>query len=264
LAAISRACSPAGATTALTRNHIARLNADGSVDATFELDEGGRILASVTQADGRIVVGGTFTSVGGATHNYLARLNADGTVDPSYNPDFNGRVYALAYETGSGKTIVGGAFTTIGGESRNHIARLNPNGTIDSEFNPNIDGQVGVIVLQPDGRILVGGTFNSVAPVGATASTSRSNALRLNANGTLDPTFDPSVNSSVSAIALQSDGKILLGGLFSAVAPGLAGNTSAACHQPELPRAIQWRRHARRPVQPEPERPGQHHRRAVR
>ena len=219
---------PSGATTALTRNHIARLNADGSVDATFELDDGGRILTSVTQADGRIVVGGTFTSVGGATHNYLARLNADGTVDPTYNPDFNGRVYALAYEPGSGKTLVGGAFTTIGGETRNHIARLNPSGTIDSEFNPNIDGQVGVIVLQPDGRILVGGTFNSVTPIGATATTSRSNALRLNANGTLDTTFDPSVNSSVSAIALQSDGKILLGGLFSAVAPGLAGNTSAA------------------------------------
>ena len=218
---------PQGRTTALVRNHMARLNADGSVDANFELDPGGRILTSVTQSDGRIVIGGTFTAVGGATHNYLARLNADGSVDATYNPNFNGRVYALAYEPGSNKVIVGGAFTTIGGETRNHIARLNPSGTIDSEFNPNIDGQVGAIVLQSDGRILVGGSFTSVAPLGATESTNRSNALRLNANGTLDTTFDPSLNSSVSAIALQPDGKILLGGLFSAVAPGLAANTSA-------------------------------------
>jgi uncharacterized delta-60 repeat protein len=209
------------------RNHLARLNLDGAVDASFELDPGGRILTSVTQADGRIVIGGTFTSVGGATHNYLARLNADGTVDSTYNPSFDGRVYTLAYEPASGKVIVGGAFTAIGGETRNHIARLNPSGTIDSEFYPNIDGQVGAIVLQPDGRILVGGTFTNVTPVAATASTNRSNALRLNANGTLDTTFDPSLNSSVSAIALQPDGKVLLGGLFSAVAPGLAANSSA-------------------------------------
>ncbi|MGH7946606.1 MAG: delta-60 repeat domain-containing protein, partial [Opitutaceae bacterium] len=204
------------------------MNSNGSVDANFELDPGGRILISVTQADGRIVVGGTFTSIGGATHNYLARLNADGSVDPTYNPNFNGRVYALAYEPASNKVIVGGAFTTIGGEFRNHIARLNPSGTIDSEFNPHIDGQVGVIVLQSDGRILVGGTFQSVQPVGAAAPTSRSNILRLNSNGSLDTGFDPSLNSSVSAIAVQPDGKILIGGLFNVVAPGLSSNTSAA------------------------------------
>jgi uncharacterized delta-60 repeat protein len=218
---------PQGASSGVVRNHVARFNADGSLDANFELDAGGRILASVTQSDGKIVIGGTFTSVGGATHNYLARLNADGTVDNTYNPNFNGRVYTLAYEASSNKVIVGGAFTTIGGESRNHIARLNPSGTIDSEFNPNIDGTVGVVVLQPDGRILVGGSFSSVFPVAATATTARANILRLNSNGTLDTAFDPSTNSSVSSIALQADGKVLVGGLFSAVSPGQATNTSS-------------------------------------
>jgi uncharacterized delta-60 repeat protein len=218
---------PLGSTTALVRNHVARLNADGSIDANFELDAGGRILASVTQTDGKIVIGGTFTNVGGATHNYLARLNADGTVDSTYNPDFNGRVYSLAYEASSNKVIVGGAFTTVGGETRNHIARLNPSGTIDSEFYPSIDGQVGVVVLQSDGRILVGGSFTSVQAVGATTTTARSNILRLNANGSLDTGFDPSANSSISAIAVQPDGKVLLGGLFSALSPGFAANTSA-------------------------------------
>ncbi len=218
---------PNGAVAALIRNHLARLNPDGSFDANFELDAGGRTLVSVTQADGKIVIGGTFTSVGGATHNYVARLNADGSVDSTYNPDFNGRVYTMAYEASSNKVIVGGAFTTIGGEPRNHIARLNANGTIDSEFNPNIDGQVGVVLLQSDGKILVGGTFNSVQPLGSATTTSRANLLRLNSNGTLDTPFDPSPNSTVSALALQSDGKILVGGLFNTLTPGFAANISA-------------------------------------
>ncbi len=218
---------PKGAVTALVRNHLARLNPDGSFDASFELDAGGRPLVSITQADGKVVIGGTFTSVGGATHNYVARLNADGTVDPTYNPDFNGRVYAMAYEASSNKVIVGGAFTTIGGESRSRLARLNANGTFDSEFYLSVDGQVGAIVLQQDGKIIVGGTFNSVTPTGTTTATARANLLRLNANGTLDTAFDPSPNSSVTALALQSDGKLILGGLFNALTPGAAANTSA-------------------------------------
>ena len=218
---------PPGAGTAVVRNRLARFGLNGALDTNFALDPGGRVLVSVVQTDGRVVIGGTFTSVGGATHNYLARLNADGTVDATYNPDLNGRVYTMAYEAATNKVIVGGAFTTIGGETRNRLARLNPNGTIDSEFNPGIDGQVGVILLQPDNRILVGGTFSSVTPARAAASTSRSNLLRLNNDGTLDTAFDPSPNSSVSALALQSDNKILVGGLFSAFTPGFAANTSA-------------------------------------
>ena len=205
-----------GAATATVRNHLARLDAAGSLDTSFALDAGGRILVSVTQSDGKVVVGGTFTSAGGATHNYVARLNADGSIDPTYNPDFNGRVYAMAYEAGSNKVIVGGEFTKIGGEVRNHIARLNPSGTIDSEFNPNLDGQVGAIALQTDGKILVSGSFSNVQPLGSSTPLVRHGLLRLNANGTLDTAFHPNPNSTVSTIALQSDGSMFVGGLFTA------------------------------------------------
>lgn len=209
---------PAGVPAALVRNRLARLNADGSVDATLQLSSGGRVLAAATQADGKVVIVGSFTSVGGSTHNYVARLNADGSVDNAYKPDFNGRVYTAVIQS-DGKVIVGGAFTTIGGEPRNHIARLNPIGTIDSEFNPNIDGDVATIVLQSDGKILVGGSFNNVQPLGTAEAKARTNILRLNADGTLDSAFDPGANAAVSAIAVQSDGKILLGGVFSTITP---------------------------------------------
>ncbi|MBI4622248.1 MAG: hypothetical protein HY736_03370, partial [Verrucomicrobia bacterium] len=215
---------PPGATTAITRNRLARLSPDGSLDANFELAPGGRTLASVVQADGKIVIGGSFTSVGGATHNYLARLNADGSVDPTYTPNLNGRVLAMAIQP-DGKVIIGGAFTTIGGETRNYLARLNPSGTIDSEFHPNVDGQVGAVVLQSDGRILIGGTFSRLQPFGASAATTRTNAARLTTTGQLDTTFDPGPSSTVAAIAVQSDGKILLGGAFTSLAPSGGANT---------------------------------------
>ncbi|MDP3070389.1 MAG: hypothetical protein Q8N18_08880 [Opitutaceae bacterium] len=218
---------PRGASTPLVRNRLARLNGDGSLDSNFELDAGGRILTSVTQTDGKIVVAGTFTNVGGATHNYVARLNADGSVDNSYNPDFNGRVYTIVYDAAANKIIAGGAFTTIGGERRERLARLNADGTIDSEFYPHFDGQVGVVVRQANGQLLVGGSFTSVIPTRATTPTNRSNFLRLNADGTLDTAFDPSPNSSVAAIAVQGDGKILLGGPFTALTPGQAANITA-------------------------------------
>ena len=209
----------AGGTSSLLRNHLARLNTDGSLDTTFELDAGGRILASATQSDGKVVVGGTFTNIGGAAHNYLARLNADGSIDNTYRPDLNGRVNSIAYEAGTNKMIIGGTFTTIGGEPRNRIARLNADGTIDSEFNPNLDNEAAVVLLQSDGKILVGGSFTTVQPLGATAASVRYYILRLNSNGTLDTAFHPNANSSVFAMALQSDGQILVAGTFTAFTP---------------------------------------------
>lgn len=215
---------PEGAPSAIIRNRLARLNPDGSLDGSFELHPGGRTLASVVQADGKIVIGGSFTTIGGATHNYLARLNPDGSVDPTYTPDLNGRVLAMAIQP-DGKILIGGAFTTIGGETRNRFARLNPSGTIDSEFHPNVNGQVGAIALQPDGRIIIGGAFQTLFPIGATETISRANIARLTATGQVDTSFNPSPNSTVSAIAVQADGKILIGGAFTSLTPG--GATSA-------------------------------------
>lgn len=220
---------PPGATTAIIRNRLARLNPDGSLDSNFELADGGRTLASVVQADGKVVIGGSFTSVGGATHNYLARLNADGSVDAAYKPDLNGRVLAMAIQP-DGKVLIGGTFTAIGGESRNYFARLNPSGTIDSEFYPNVDGQVAAIVLQTDGSMLIGGTFSHVQPIGATTTTTRTNVAKITSTGQVDTVFDPGANSTVAAIAVQSDGKILLGGAFTSFTPKAGTDTYGRSH----------------------------------
>ncbi len=88
---------------------------------------------------------------------------------------------------------------------------------IDTPFITGSGFNTGIttIVLQQDGRILVGGTFLSY-----NGTTGISRMARLNSDGTLDNTFSTDVFSGtsfpeVSAIAVQSDGKIIAGGDFT-------------------------------------------------
>lgn len=77
---------------------IGRLNADGTVDLAFNPGLGplnALVISLALQADGKILIGGFFTSSGGHTRNGIARLNANGTVDSVFNPGVNGYVIAL-------------------------------------------------------------------------------------------------------------------------------------------------------------------------
>ena len=113
------------------------------------------------QADGKILVGGDFTSVGGQTRNNIARLNPDGSLDASFDPNASFFVEALAVQA-DGKILVVGLFSSIGGQTRNGIARLNSDGSLDANFDPNANGQVHAVAVQADGKILVGGDFTSI------------------------------------------------------------------------------------------------------
>lgn len=205
---------------AAPRKYIARLNADGTLDGTFTTGVSGFDLSVnvlAVQTDGKIVVGGNFSDYNGTIRNYVARLNADGTLDGSFVPAGTGLdnvVYALAIQT-DGKILVGGNFTHYNGTMRNYVARLNTNGSLDGSFAPTppgLDNNVFTIAVQTDGKILVGGSFTNYN------GTARNSIARLNADGTLDATFTTGVsgfNLSVSTIAIQPDGKILVGGDFT-------------------------------------------------
>src|SRR5450631_4882894 len=75
-------------------------------------------------------------------------------------------------------------------------------------FDPNANDKVRVVVVQPDGKILLGGEFTTLAPNGG-ATVTRNHIARLNPDGTLDTAFNPNANGDVYAIAVQADGKIL-------------------------------------------------------
>ena len=252
-----------GLATGALRNRLARVGADGTLDTTFQVDAEGRPLVSLVQPDGKVVIGGSFTTVGGLTRSYLARLNPDGSVDASYAPAApNGRVLSIARQA-DGKLIIAGTFTLIGTTARSYLARLNTDGSLDTTYNTNPNGQVGALVLQADGKVLIGGNFTSLnhivttitpgAAVGTTTATTadgsatttttvstsggvtttdkstnyfRGYLARLNTDGTVD-TFNPGASSTVSSIVLQSDGKILLAGAFTAFTPS-SGSSSTS------------------------------------
>ena len=107
----------------VARNRIARLNADGSLDTTFNPNANDQVFAIALQADGKILAGGQFTTIGGATRSRIARLDAVTGLADSFDPNASSTVRTIAVQAG-GKIVAGGDFTTIGGQPRNRIARL--------------------------------------------------------------------------------------------------------------------------------------------
>jgi len=209
----------------LNRNRLARLNIDGSVDTTLDPSANGRVLTHAVQSDGKVVVGGYFTIIGGLTRNYLARLNADGTVDTGFAPVANDLISTIVVQS-DGKIVIGGAFTNISGVTRRYVARLNADGSLDTGYNPAPNAQVTALALQSDGKILIGGTFTTLQPNGTSATVTRNYLARLNTDGTND-SFDPGANGTPNVISVLADGKILLGGGFTYFTPN-AGTVSTA------------------------------------
>jgi uncharacterized delta-60 repeat protein len=201
-----------------TRNNIARVNADGSLDAAFNPGTGTGTSSSVEtaciQPDGKIIIGGSFSSYNGTARSRIARLNADGSLDATFNPGTgaNNTVSTIALQP-DGKIIIGGAFTGFNGTTINRVARLNPDGTLDATFNPGTGANniLEIIALQPNGKTIIGGAFTTFN------GTARSRIARLNADGTLDASFIPGTgaNSNVQTICLQPEGKIIIGGTFT-------------------------------------------------
>lgn len=193
---------------------IGRLNSDGSWDAGFLLPDGADdVVRTITlQPDGKILVGGHFQNLGGQPRAYIGRLNPDGTVDDAFNPGADYHVKTIVLQP-DGKILVGGFFTNLAGTVCNHITRLNTDGSLDETFNTGggADGAVRAVTVQPDGKILVGGDFINFG------GQVRNRIVRLNSDGSLDTAFDPTGGASdlVYSIALQPDGKILVGGDFT-------------------------------------------------
>jgi uncharacterized delta-60 repeat protein len=210
----------------IVRNHVARVLPSGAIDTPFAYDAPGRVLTAVADKKG-LVVAGTFTNIGGASRYYMARILADGTVDPAYYPPLNGPVYTIAYDSTTDSTIVGGQFTTVGTDAsyhvRSHIARIKSDGSVDTSFDPKINGPIKAIQMLSGGAMLVGGNFTAAQPNGTDTAVTRGYMLKLNASGDVDATFNPTLNGAVLAIAPQSDGKILIGGAFTALQPGGSG-----------------------------------------
>jgi len=202
-----------------TQNQITRLNADGSRDTSFNIGTGFNAGAgiqaygAVLQPDGKIIVVGSFTTYNGASASRTARLNTDGSLDTSFSVGSGASSFVLDVALQSdGKIVIVGGFTAIGVTTQNRITRLNADGSRDTSFNigTGFNGQANEVVLQSDGKILVGGAFSTYNGV------SRDRLARLNTDGSLDTgTSFAELGADVDDIVLQSDGKILIVGSFT-------------------------------------------------
>ena len=224
-AALVSAMTLAGAVPALAASP------DGTPDTAFTTNTGtgfnGGVRAVAVQPDGKIIVGGDFTTVNDVTSNRIARLNPDGTPDTAFTTNigtgFGGTVYSVAVQA-DGKIIVGGGFTTVNGATSNRIARLNPDGTPDTAFTTNIGaglvgGEVRTVAVQADGEIVAGGYFTSVNSVSSVR------IARFAADGTPDTDFTTMTGTgfasgpspAVRSVVPQPDGTIIVGGQFTTV-----------------------------------------------
>ena len=162
-----------------SRPRIARVNADGTLDTSFNVGAGANntVFDVALQTDGKIIIGGNFTTYNGTPVNRIARLNADGTLDTSFNvgTGANAQVNSIVIQA-DGKIIIGGSFTDVGGTVRNRLARLNSNGSLDTGLVSGFDNVLGFVfpmLLQSDGKLLVGGSFSNYN------GAARNNLLRL-------------------------------------------------------------------------------------
>jgi uncharacterized delta-60 repeat protein len=145
---------------AVTRNYIARLNPDGTLDTAFNPNANSNVYSIAVQADGKILAGGNFTSIGGQTRNNIARLDATTGLADSFDPNANSDVVSIAVQA-DGKILASGNFNTIGGQRRN-FARLDATTGLADSFDPNANSSVFAIAVQADGKILAGGDFTTM------------------------------------------------------------------------------------------------------
>ena len=212
----------------LSWHQPARLRVDGSVDTSFDTSSAhgagaaGPVLAMALQFDGKVLVGGGFTSVGGLSYNGVARLNTNGTIDVTFNPGtgVSNSVFPYVLALGlqsDGKVIIGGTFAAVNGVPRNFLARLNTDGSLDASFNSGLQGPAGFtgvfsLAVLPQDKIVIGGNFSSINGY------SRNGIARLTANGGVDTAFNTGFGvSAVQSLAVQVDGKVIIGGGFSYV-----------------------------------------------
>jgi uncharacterized delta-60 repeat protein len=187
-------------------NRLARVNADGSPDTSFNAYIGDQTSIYCTErlANGQYIVAGHSINPNAFTRE-TERLNADGSVDPSYVGYSSDKTESLVVQP-DGKIIFGGYFTLANGQPKTSVARFNSDGTLDTAWGANIDNYVWTVALDSNGRCLISGGFNTVDGV------TRGGVARLltgsSGGGTpppTAPTLSASANSSSQITLTWSD-----------------------------------------------------------
>ena len=193
------------------RNGAARLNADGTLDKTFDPAANGSIYTGLLLASGKLLVSGEFTQIGGSALSRIARLNADGSADATFQSASFFSPHLLA--PGPDGSVV------IGDRSGMELFRLNADGSF-SAFHATTNAAIDAVVVQADNKILVGGPFDLVNGRVQPNPTPSNSVVRLEVSGIADASYLPDAqsgpNMAVSFLAVQPNGKVVIAGDFTA------------------------------------------------
>ena len=232
-----------GGDTALFKRLVLPEGVTNDLDTVPAFGNVARIVYTIVQDKyvhpNKFFVGGAFGASTTQTipQQNIFRLNPDFTLDdpetmtglPSFNPGEGADRYVTSIlPTADGKVVVAGEFVNFNNVAHLRIVRLTDNsdvsgvidGTIDSTFDPNLSFDATVLSLaeqldpatsQPNGQILVAGTFNNVD------TTAQGKLARINTDGSIDTTFTPVIDLRVTYVTVQPDGKILIAGDFTTV-----------------------------------------------
>jgi len=218
--------------------YLTRLKTDGSLDTTFNTGNIGpnnNVRTIGLLSDGRIVIGGDFTtytdSTGTYTVNRFAVLNADGSLVvelQTFNPNVNGNVFALDVQSDD-KVVIGGAFTSVHGTTRNRVARIRTDagfvGALDTTWGDTFSGAndtVFAVKILASGDSVVGGQFTHARAqvTGAAVPKTSRIAKFIGTTGFPDNTWPNTTtanqfNSPVYAVEEDSTNRVLAGGSFT-------------------------------------------------
>ena len=183
---------------------------NGATNATLNF----ATVAETDEATYQVVLTNDYGSTSSLSVNLKTIPDPTLVVSGFVNLNLSGAVYVIR-ATANGGAYVGGAFINVDGDpNRDYLIRLLPDGTVDTTFNPPVlSADVRDIAIQPDGKILIAGSFTAIGGV------SQRGLARLDANGTNDDTFKTNIGTaagtSIYAVALLPDGKILVGDGFT-------------------------------------------------
>lgn len=153
------------------------------------------------------IIVGEFTEVGGVPFNRIAKIDDAGVVDVAFNAGtgFNANAYGVALNPLLLNVVVVGEFTSYNGTPVGRICRLDLSGNLDGAYpaanygnNSGANGVIRTLSRQPDGRILIAGSFTSYNGI------PRSGIARLEVDGSLDESFTPKGNAS-GVLAFSTD-----------------------------------------------------------
>lgn len=208
---------------------LIRLNGDGSIDNSFNVETGIQnyqtISALALGIDGKIYVGGSFKTFAGTTTGGLVRLNTNGSLDATFQVPGLGFTDMAQREVGpvtallplvDGSLLAGGMFYYCDNYLSPGVVRLLPNGSIDRTFTTGyafMPYSITQMALQ-DNKVLLGGLFYS--------DNHQYMVLRLNANGSIDRTFQTvtaerrnNTAYNLNAMVLLRDSSISIAGGFN-------------------------------------------------